>query len=120
MDELHILKTTTTSIVNVGTSNLLTFIDISMSNLSRVYLKLFHSTLFIRIKRFSGKTYAKIFQTYFGAILKFDTQKCWMQIFHSDANFFIVATKFEDGKINDHRKLPVLKRFEVKICVKIV
>ena len=44
-----------------------------------------------------------MFQKRFGAVLKFDSQKVWMQIFHSDANFFIVKTKIEDGKINAHR-----------------
>ena len=44
-----------------------------------------------------------MFQKRFGAVLKFDSQKVWMQIFHSDAKFFIVETKIEDGKINAHR-----------------
>ena len=48
-----------------------------------------------------------MFQKRFGAVLKFDSQKVWMQIFHSDAKFFIVETKIEDGKINAHRKLSI-------------
>ena len=71
------------------------------------YLKLFHSTFFIRIQRFLEKTAAKISQKRFEVVLKFDTQKCWMQFFHSNSNLFIVTTKFEDEKINAHRKLSI-------------
>ena len=53
------------------------------------YLKLFHSTFFIRIQRFWEKTVAKISQKRFEVVLKFDTQKCWMQI-----NFFILMPAF--------------------------
>ena len=50
-----------------------------------------------------------MFQKRFGAVLKFDSQKVWMQIFHSDAKFFIVETKLEDGKINAHRNQSIAR-----------